>query len=577
MPFFFRVADLACAPKLVGMFPERNRILRRDFCLLGLIFGVLFFGTLWVRPLANPDEGRYSEIPREMLESGDWVLPRLNGILYFYKPPLPYWLQAGAQGVAGNGVAVQRFWPAAVSWLGVLGTFLAARYLYGRGAAWLSALILGSCLLYFGLSQILTLDPYVSVFMTLALFCYIIGIREPRGRRRLLLFAGFYSGISLAVMSKGFMAIAIPGAIIFLWFLLLNQWRKLRDLHLVMGALIFLVIAGPWHLAAALSSEHWFDFYVVHEHFERYLSDVSDRAQPAWYFLVLLPIAFLPWTVFLPGAVVAILRNWREREAESPAWFLLIWSLFVVLFFSASQSKLPTYILPVMPPLAVLTGRYLAALMESGAWVRLRRPLWALAGLLGALAVALPILVWVRADEFHRAATPWTVVAMVSLALGGFAVARGLARGRNQSALLAAFVAIMVTLFCFNGIASGFQQPGTRAFADFLKPKLVTGDRVFHFADYFQDFPFYLEQPVDLLFQEPKEQAFGAEWEPEQAARYVPGDQVAAVWSEPGRKFALAHADALRAFQILYPEQPVYVWRIDNHFVLFSNEPSPHL
>jgi len=500
------------------------RMVRRDLSLLSLIFGVLFFGTLGVRPLANPDEGRYSEIPREMIERADWVLPRLNGVLYFYKPPLPYWLQAGAQMVGGKSVFAQRVWPAAISLLGLLGVYLAGSYFYGRLAGWLAAATTGTSLLYFSLSQILTLDPFVSTFMSLALFCYIAGVLRPDGPARRWLFLGFYTGISLAVMSKGFMAIAIPGAVIFFWFALLGRWRLLRNLYLGWGVIIFLVIAGPWHLAAAASNPHWFDFYVIHEHFERYVSDVSDRSQPVWYYLVLLPIAFAPWTVFLPQALIPMLNRWQSRTEDAAGWFMLIWAVLIVVFFSASQSKLPTYILPVMPPLAVLSGRFAARVVEAGEWRRLRPALGALAGLLLLLAAALPVIIWSRASEFDLAAGPWAVVAMAVLALGGLLVARAVWRGRFLRALVLAFGSIYLVLFTFNGVARGFQQPGTRAFADYLRPRLQSGDRVFHFADYFQDFPFYLGQPVDLLFQLPKEQAFGVEWEPQQAHRYVDGD-----------------------------------------------------
>lgn len=555
--------------------PTPSRNLRQDLVLLALFFGALFFGTLWVRPLGNPDEGRYSEIPREMLAEGDWILPRLNGVLYFYKPPLPYWLHASAMSVGGKSLWVLRFWPAAISLLGVLGTYLAARHLYGRLAGFLSAAILGTSLLFFGLSQVITLDPFVSVFMTLALYAYLIGLYAPPGNGRRWLFAGFYVGISLAVMSKGFMAIAIPGAIIFLWFLLMNQWRRLRDLHLGLGAIIFLIIAGPWHIAAWLSSEHWFDFYIVHEHFERYVSDVSDRAQPFWYFFVLLPIALLPWTVFLPQTLLFFLRGWRERNERPAAWFLLIWATFVVVFFSLSASKLPTYILPAMPPLAILMGRFIALLIEAGEWRRLRPAITTLAGLLVALAVALPIIAWSRADEYTGGGG-WIILAALLLIGGAVATFRFLRKGEEARAMLAGFLCVSATLLCFNGLAAQFQQPGTRAFAEYLKTRLEAGDRVFHFADYFQDFPFYLEQPVDFLMQFPNEQTFGAQWEPEQMERYVTEQaDVPAAWTAPGRKFALAHAEHLPIYRELFPELPVHVWMEGEHYVLFSNEPPP--
>ncbi|MEY4485372.1 MAG: hypothetical protein RL693_2824, partial [Verrucomicrobiota bacterium] len=337
----------------------KNPVSHRNVLFLFSALSLLYFGFSWMRPLASPDEPRYSEIPREMLASGDWVAPRLNGVLYFYKPPLFYWLVASAEYVGGiNNLAV-RFWPAAFGLFGCLAVYAAGKNLYDKRTGLYAAVILGTSLLYFGMSQLITLDMTFSMLMSAALLCFVIGQRETAGTRQRKLFHAFYAFIALAVMTKGILAIMLPGAIIFLWFLLLNQWEKLRRIYLISGIAIVTIIALPWHLIVASRHQEWFDFYIIHEHFQRYLSNVSLRTQPFWFFFAALLVGMLPWISFLPQSLRAVFSGgWPKRREHAETWFLLIWAVFALLFFSLSKSKLLPYILPVFPPLALIIGRF---------------------------------------------------------------------------------------------------------------------------------------------------------------------------------------------------------------------------
>src|SRR6185436_4456401 len=216
---------------------------RRDLLLLALVFGALYFFRLGSYPFSNPDEGRYAEIPREMLASGDWVTPRLNNVNYFEKPPLVYWATAVMGKIFGLNEWSVRAVPALFALWGVLLTYAAVRRLHGRNAGLAAAVVLGTSLMWFALGHIPLLDMAVSVLMARALFAFLIGVQEPEGRTRRLCFYKLYASMALATLAKGLIGFLVTGAVMFLWLLVFNQWKRLRPLYLPTGALLFLVIA----------------------------------------------------------------------------------------------------------------------------------------------------------------------------------------------------------------------------------------------------------------------------------------------------------------------------------------------
>lgn len=271
---------------------------RRDLVWLVLISGAAYFFLLGRAPLSNPDEGRYAEIAREMVATGDWVTPRLDGVHYFEKPPLVYWAEALAQETFGPGELAARSVVALFAILGIAITYAAGRSLYGRRAGIWSAVVLGTSLLYFALGHILLLDTAVSVLMSAALFFFLVGIRTDRpspgapSRRRC--FYAFYLFAALATLTKGLIGFLIPGAVIFTWLLVFNQWRRLRPLYLPTGLPLFLAVAAPWHLIMAWRNPAWAHFYFVHEHFQRYVTSEAHRVQPWWFYIPIVLLGSFP-------------------------------------------------------------------------------------------------------------------------------------------------------------------------------------------------------------------------------------------------------------------------------------------
>jgi 4-amino-4-deoxy-L-arabinose transferase-like glycosyltransferase len=535
---------------------------RRDLLVLALGFGILVFLGLGRAPLGNPDEGRYAEIPREMIASGDWVTPRLDGVAYFEKPPLMYWAVAACIEAFGPNAWAVRTAPALFALAGILLTYAAARKLRGREAGLWSAVVLGTSVLYFGLAHLPIIDMAVSVLMAAALFSFILGVREPPGTRRRLLFYGLYAAAALATLAKGLIGFVLPGAVMFLWLLIFDQWKRLRPFHLPTGLLLFLAVAAPWHLAVASRNPSWAHFYFVHEHWERFTTTEHGRVGPWWYFVPVVILGLFPWIGFLqPALGSALAGGWSRRRENADAWFLVVWAAFIFLFFSKSQSKLIPYILPVFPPLAVLIGSGIPGIGPRGR----DRAMMGFRCLCGLIAAAALVAVFkpglIRDPVAAAELRPWAVAVAAILVAGGF-LAR---RPAGVAATGALFLSALVLAEPLIPLRS------TKPLAIELRELVRPGDRVFSYHEFFHDFTFYAGRTVDVV-------AFQGELEPQndprarEEGRFVTETDFRRIWDGPGRVFAVARkSDVAELFA-----SPGFHYRLlgeTRDATLFSNQP----
>ena len=558
---------------------------RRDLLLLALLFGLLYFFRLGSYPLSDPDEGRNAEIAREMLASGDWITPRLNGVNYFEKPPLVYWATALSEKIFGLNEWAVRAVPALFALWGVLLTYAAGRRLYGREAGLASAVVLGTSLLWFAIGHILILDMAVSVLMARALFAFIIGVQEPPLTTsasalcpRRLCFYKLYVSMALATLAKGLIGFLVTGAVMFLWLLIFNQWKRLRPLYLPSGAAIFLLIAAPWHVLAALHNPTWVHRYLIFEHWLRFTTDVASRVQPWHYFIWIVLAGLIPWTGFLwPAVREAVRGGWAKRNENAVAWFFVTWAAFVFFFFSISKSKLPPYVLPLFPAMAVLIGAWLArAAREAGGAGRLRVGLGGFSFLNGLLAVALLMAVMkpnlVKLTPEHALALQPPAFAMSAALLLGGIFAPWLAKTRGVRAAFAGVATTVAVFFvALLFAAPDIIKPGTKDLALLVKAQARPGDRVLHYHEFFHGFTFYAERVVDVV-------TFKGELELEEdtaaraSGRFMDEARFRALWVQPGRIFAVARkrdvkelfADATFRYRLL--------GETEDHY-LFSNQP----
>ena len=294
------------------------------------------------RPLFNPDEGRYAEIPREMLAGGDWVIPHLNGLAYIEKPPLQYWATAAIYAVLGPSEFSARLYITLTAFGTVLAVWWAARRLWTRELALRAAGLTFSMLLFILLGQLLTLDMSLSFYMTGCLCAFLVAQvhaeqDRPKSARTAMLLA--WTAAALGVMTKGLVAAVIPAAVLVLYSAYTRDGSPWRRLYIGWGLPLFLLIAAPWHVLAERRLDDFIQFFFVREHFARFMTPVSDRQEPFWFFGAVFLIGTLPWTV---SAVRALFTGWR-RQARASGFdatvFLWVW---VVSSVCSSPSPIPS-------------------------------------------------------------------------------------------------------------------------------------------------------------------------------------------------------------------------------------------
>ncbi|GAB5606196.1 glycosyltransferase family 39 protein [Sideroxyarcus sp. TK5] len=489
---------------------------QRTLWLLLLALVVIWFGNLEYRKLIKPDEGRYAEIPREMVASGDWVTPHLNDFKYFEKPPLQYWATAVAYEVFGEHQWSSRLWTALTGFLGILLTGFVGMRLFGRTAGLYAALILGSSTLYVLMAHVNTLDMGVTFFITLGIFSLLLAQHEQAipFRRNWMMLA--WAAMALAVLSKGLMGLILPGAALFLYSLFNRDVSVWLRMHWISGLLAFFAVAAPWFVLVIQANPEFFQFFFIHEHFERFLTKVHARYQPWHYFVPILLFGMLPWTLLMFDTV---LRTWRDSASQarhfSAERFLLVWAVFVYVFFSLSSSKLPSYLLPMFPALALLMGKQLATMST-------RRLFWLIAPVLPVLLVLLfglgPLVDQQSENpvqhEMYSAYAEWLTVAAAIWLVGTASALYGIRREKVALGLtmlaLASLLAAQIGITGYNTIArerSGY--PIAEAIAAQIKPEVP----FYSIRNYEQTLPFYLKRTF-ILVDFKDEMAFGIGQEP---------------------------------------------------------------
>jgi 4-amino-4-deoxy-L-arabinose transferase-like glycosyltransferase len=487
--------------------------------LLLLAFTAVWFSNIEYRKLVNPDEGRYAEIPREMVASGDWTTPRLNAIKYFEKPALQYWATATAYTLFGEHAWTARLWSVLTGFLGVFMVFFTGRRLFGTQAGWYAALVLGSSLLWVLIAHVNTLDMGVSFFLSAAVCAFLLAQQDSadaRARRRWMFAA--WIAVALAVLSKGLIGLVLPGTALILYVLIERDWRLAGRLHLAAGTVLLLALTVPWFVAVSRANPEFFHFFFIHEHFERFLTKQAGRYQPPWYFIPVLLAGMLPWTLTLFDALA---RAWKRdpHQRFQAQRFLLLWSAVVFLFFSASDSKLVSYILPIFPALALLIGVRLTQLgARALAWQALPA---ALSGV--ALLALLPTIERYASREvpaaMFRNYADWLMPAAVLL-LAGAAACAWLAWRRKPNAAIAvlACAGLVFAQLALSGHESLSRANSAYYIAQQIKPELKP-DMPFYSVDtYDQSLQFYLRRTTTMVAYK-DELGFGIAQEPE---KFIP-------------------------------------------------------
>ncbi|GGH48791.1 phospholipid carrier-dependent glycosyltransferase [Comamonas phosphati] len=404
-----------------------------------LLLVALWFGsTAWLRPLMLPDEGRYASVALEMLHSGDWLTPTLNGLPFFHKPPLFYWISGAALMLTGSNELAARAASLVGAAMGAMALYLFVRRWCGMLSARRAVIVLAVQPLFFLGAQFANLDMLVAGCITatvLALAHAAQSFEAGEADRRALWLA--YGLAALGVLAKGLIGFVLPAMIVGLWLILRRRWPSLLALLSLPGALLFLLIAAPWFVLMQQRFDGFLHYFFVVQHFQRFAAGGFNNAQPFWFYPAVLAVCSLPCILWSRQAFTR--GYWRAGGVLGDVRLLMaLMAACVTFFFSLPQSKLIGYVLPAVPALA-----------------------------------------WLMADAGHQA----------------FASRRGRG-GWRASLALAALIGLAVVL-----ALTVNQRYSARHMGQVLKAQRQLGEPVYMLKEYVYDLPFYagLDQPVRIV------------------------------------------------------------------------------
>ncbi len=532
----------------------QTRISRPILILFALLALFISIDGLGDRKLANPDEGRYSEISREMAASGDFVTPRLNGLKYFEKPPLQYWATAIAFSLFGENELTARLYTALCGLGCVLLIAYAGKRLYDEETGLLAGLVLLSAPYFAALNEIVTLDMGLTFWMTLTMSAFLIAQASANefSRRRWLGIA--WAGMAAAMLSKGLIGIVFPAAAVFLYCVVQRDFRFIAQLGWMRGLTIFIIIVMPWFVMVSIQNPEFLQFFFIHEHFERFTTTSHRRVESWWYFFPILFAGFLPWALALIPASVA---GWRasaqlagQNRIFSPLKFVLLFSVFILLFFSKSGSKLPAYILPIFPMLALVIGAYIRKADAPGlAWLVF--PVLPIA-LYGAYAAWLAPARKAQEDfsrPLYDAMSMWVVAAALVIAAAALIAFLLL---RNHRKWLGVLFLSLGTMIGVELIERGYEhisplQSGANI-ALSIQSQLTPETRLYAVETYDQSLPFYLKSTLTLV-NYVDEFELGETSEPNKWIKRL--EDFPAAWNAPGPAIAIILPDAVEKMKSL--------------------------
>ena len=528
---------------------------------LGLAFAVLvvytiiWFGTLNYRHLIPSDEGRYAEMAREMLASGDWITPRYHDYLYFEKPPLHIWATAVIFQVFGIGEWQARLWSGLLGYLTILLVGFTAWRLYSPRAGLLAAVALGSAPMWVVGGHFNSLDTGLSACLAAALCTFLLAQASPETRTRSRWMLGCWAAMACATLSKGLIGIALPAMVFVVYSMATWNWHIWKSLSLLKGLLLLLAITAPWFILVSLRNPEFAQFFFINEHFQRFTQEEHSRPGPIYFFLPFLLLGFLPW---LPQVGSAMWQAWQQFRTQRRIQFsslglLSCWVLVILGFFSVSQSKLPGYIMPTFPALALLAGyaidRSLGERTHLSTYWKVQALFFVVLGCVG--FAFLPLIGFeAKPDELltYASYTQWVITALLMLIL--FSLAAALLAKRN--ALASIYCYALGFFFTCTIAGTGHEALGRAVsgvdLAAQVKAQSPRDATIYSVRILDHTFPFYLGRTM-VMVEFPDELEFGVKQEPK---RWVPTlDEFIERWQNEPTAYALMVPEQYLALQKL--------------------------
>jgi 4-amino-4-deoxy-L-arabinose transferase-like glycosyltransferase len=561
--------------------------LRRPFWALITACAALFYLPLSLRALWDSDEGRYAEIAREMLELKDWVTPHLNYVIYFEKPPMMYWLTALTMRVLGPTEFAARFWCATFGLLTVAVTYRMGKNWKNERVGLIAGGILATSLAFFALTQFLVLDMALTFWTSLTLlggagflaeqsFARQTAARQARRWTYLMVL-----GVSGGILTKGVVALVLPiAAITAVYF---SQGRRMPLSYIpwrgaiLIGALLTL----PWFIMVSLRNPIFPSYFFIHEHIQRYLSDIHHRVQPFYFFIPVILLGFLPWTIFLPKVAFTWLKDFPsplQRDPEGALW--VCWVALVFFFFSLSHSKLVGYMAPVFPALALLVANELDQSLSDETTPIM--PAWVgrgIAALILVLVIAL-VLVKLPPDVLNFDGPEWPLIrdqggllAMV-LGLGVFILVGAWGMRQTLTCIGGVMLVQVLLLTSASSLAPELNAyESTRTIAERAAARIAPGETLVaygaNYENVLQSLPFYLRRRIPVLGPY-GELALGQQQDNSTGAWFVPEDQMtSALMAMPAGTWGVTDAEHWQALRQTAPPESFQMISQDGRLLLF--------
>jgi 4-amino-4-deoxy-L-arabinose transferase-like glycosyltransferase len=556
-------------------------MLARNFrlAIYALLAAIIYLPGLGRPALWEPDEGRYAEIAREMVVTGDYVTPHDDFELYFEKPPLVYWANAASIKIFGvNEFAVRL--PAALFSVGqIVVTAALAEIMFGASTGLFAALVLALSPLFFGFARFATLDPALAFFLTAALGAFYIAARDDSfsqasSRRWMLIAAAM---LAMGTLAKGPIALLLGGAIPLAWLAVEHRLRETAKMPLVWCGLIYAAIVIPWFVLMEARNPGFLRFFFIHEHLERYVTS-SEHGWGPWFFIPIVIGGMWPWIFFVP-------TGWSAMRADdtvpassrrSAANFLAIWFVVVFVFFSIPRSKLGSYILPALPPLAIVAGYTLARISTLDAMVRRR--------LLAVVAIANIVLaatVFGLVELAHASINP--ALSFDGLLIGAVLAVGAIAMyvlGRKASRVPYAVGALALAMLATVPLAARLREDASpistyRDLAKAVVPYLSDDCALASYRHYVQSLPFYTNH------RETRVEYWGelSEVVPSMPGKsgYLVGSEarLRQVWSSGACMVLIANARDLNGLDASLKPAPVVIGCEGKKFALYNGHLAP--
>lgn len=545
-------------------------------CLTGII--AIAYCCYGIPPLFPPDEGRYATIASEMLAHHQYLIPHVNDVIYFEKPPLIYWLTAFFLKLFGHNLWAVRFVNPFLSWISVWFTYLCCRIIYNRRVAFLGALFSGTMLLGLAMGHMLTLDCGVAVFLNISLLSFLVGLQYDPGFKRSLWLWLAYLAAGAAVMTKGLIGIVFPMMIIGLWVLIRNQWWQVKHFRIITGLILVLLIALPWPLLVQHKYSFFLYYYFIRQEFLRYATPLAGREMNIFSYIGVFVLGLFPWVFFLPQALkrffkkeaVAITAD--DALAKNNDWFLLIWGGAITLFFAFSNSILIPYITPILVPFAILIARYVDTIFVNNLKKSDAISISFYLFFCAVFCIAFIVIPFVYHVDFAHIACitfPCAIGLLACFIVGFYALLR-----KHLLWFLSSMIIMMIILTKGLWLAGPYVNQRTIIpLAHMIQPVLRKhpDTRVVNYHTYDQDLPFYLRRKM-IVVSWRGELNYGYQHQPEAKEWMITTSKFWHLWDTKPMFVVLSNANYVnKTFQ--HKAGKVYFWGKTTKKTLISNFP----